>query len=155
MTTFRMTVVTLGMLSAYFVPSVRADEWNKETHLTINIPVQIQDTVLPPGEYVFKLVEPDTDRDLVSIFNSDGTRLETIIMGWSTYRADASDKKLFTISEPHGDQPATLQAWFYPGDNLGVEFPAAKRASGNGRVSGTKDDGHSAGKADGAAAGHD
>jgi hypothetical protein len=69
------------MLSAYVVPSVRADEWNKETHLTINVPLQIEDTVLAPGEYVFKLVEPETDRDIVSIFNSDGTRLETTIMG--------------------------------------------------------------------------
>jgi hypothetical protein len=146
MTKFRMTLATLGMLSAHFVPGARADEWNKETHLTINVPLQIEDTVLPPGEYVFKLVE--TDRDIVSIFNSDGTRLETTIMGWSTYRADAGDKKLFTISDPHGSQPATLQAWFYPGDNVGVEFPTAKRASGDGHVSRTKDKGQNVGKGD-------
>ena len=111
--------------------------------------------VLPPGEYLFRLLEPDTDRDLVSIFNSDGTRLEAIITGWSTYRADAGDKKLFTIAEPHGSQPAKLQDWFYPGDNFGVEFSAAKSASENGHVSRTKDKGQNAGKADGAAAGHD
>ena len=147
MTKFRMTLATLGMLSAHFVPGARADEWNKETHLTINVPVQIQDTVLAPGEYVFKLVEPETDRGVVSIFNSDGIRLETIIMGWSKYRADG-DKKLFTVSYPHGSQPATLQAWFYPGDNVGVEFPTAKRASGDGHVSRTKDKGQNAGKGD-------
>ena len=155
MTRFRMTAAALGMFSAYFVSCARADEWTKETHLTINVPLQIQDTVLPPGEYLFRLMEPDTDRDLVSIFNSDGTRLEANIMGWSTYRADAGDKKLFTIAEPHGDQPATLRAWFYPGDNAGVEFPAAKRANGNGHVARTKDKGQNAGEADGAAAGHD
>jgi len=155
MTRFRMTVAALGMLSAYFVSCAQADEWTKETHLTINVPLQIQDTVLPPGEYLFKLLEPDTDRDVVSIFNSDGTRLEATIMGWSTYRVDAGDKKLFTIAEPHGSQPATLHAWFYPGDNTGVEFPAAKSASGNGHVSRTKDKGQNTGKADGAAAGHD
>jgi hypothetical protein len=155
MTRFRMTAAALGLLSAYFMPCVRADEWNKETHLTINVPLQIEDTVLPPGEYVFKLVEPDTDRGVVSIFNSDGTRLETTIMGWSTYRFDAGDKKLLTISQPHGDQPATLQAWFYPGDNVGVEFPAATRAGGSGHVSKTKDKGQGTGKANGAAGGQD
>ena len=155
MTRFRMTATVLGMLSAYFVSYARADEWTKETHLTINVPLQIQDTVLAPGEYVFKLMVPDTDRDVVSIFNSDGTRLEATVIGWATYRADAGDKKLFTISDAHGNQPAKLQDWFYPGDNFGVEFSAAKSASGNGHVSRTKDKGQNASKADGAAAGHD
>jgi hypothetical protein len=151
---FRTTAATLGLLSAYLVPCARANDWNKETHLTINVPLQIQDTILAPGEYVLKLVEPDTDRDVVSIFNSDGTRLETIIMGWSTYRADAGDKKVFTISEAHGNQPATLQSWFYPGDNFGVAFPAAKRANGTGHVSRAKEKGQDLGKADDASAGH-
>src|ERR1700740_2124410 len=121
MTRFKITAAaTLGLLSAYCLPYLRADEWNKETRLTINVPLQIQDSVLAPGEYVFKLVDADTDRDVVSIFNSDGTRLEKIVIGGATYRADGGDKKLFTISEPQGGQPATLHTWFYPGDTVGV-----------------------------------
>ncbi len=42
MNRFRMTAATLGLLSACFVPSMRADESNKETHLTISQPLQIQ-----------------------------------------------------------------------------------------------------------------
>jgi hypothetical protein len=150
-----MTAAVLGMLSVYFVPTMRAGEWNKETHLTINVPLQIQDTVLPAGEYVFKLTEPDTARDVVSIFNSDGTRLEKIVIGWSTYRDDAGDKNLFKISDPHGNQPATLQSWYYPGDNIGVEFPTAKIANGAGHVSRTRDMGQNTLKTDAAAGGHD
>src|ERR1700719_80873 len=70
---FRMTAAILGLLSAYFAPSVRADDQNKETHLTTNVPIRVQDTLLAPGQYVFKLIELGANSDVVSIFNSNGT----------------------------------------------------------------------------------
>src|SRR5579864_4457612 len=134
MNRFRMTAATLGLLSACFAPSMRADENNKETRMTINGPLQVQDKLLAPGQYVFKLIQPDTARGIVSIYSADGARLEGIIMGWSAYRVDAGDKELFTISQPQGNQPATLKYWFYPGDNYGVEFSEKKQANETGRV---------------------
>src|SRR5579864_1914656 len=134
MNRIKMTAATLGLLSASFVPSMRADENNKETRMTINGPLQVQDTLLAPGQYVFKLTSPDTDHSVVSIYNADGTRLEGIIMGWSAYRVDAGDKSLFGVSQPQGSQPATLKYWFYPGDNFGVEFSEKKQANETGRV---------------------
>jgi len=126
MNRFSMTAATLALLSAYLVPSVRADDSNKETHLTIDQPLQIQDTRLAPGQYVLKLADPDTNRSVVSVYNADGNRLEGIIVGWAAYRTDAGDKHQFTISQPEGNQPAKLQTWFYPGDNFGVEFSVVK-----------------------------
>jgi hypothetical protein len=125
-----MTAAALCLLSASFVPSMRADESNKETRLTVNQPLQVQDTLLTPGEHVFKLIAPG----VVSIYNADGTRPEGIILGWSAYRADAGDTKLFTISQPKGEQPAKLQTWFYPGDNFGLEFSAKRLANETGQV---------------------
>jgi len=133
-----MTAATLGLLAAGVVPSMRADDNNKETRMTIDGPLQVQDTLLAPGQYVFKLTNPDTDHSLVSIYNADRTRLEGIIMGWSAYRADAGDNKLFTISQAQGSQPAKLQTWFYPGDNFGVEFSITTKASDAGGVAKSK-----------------
>ena len=147
MNRFKMTAAALGLLSAVLVPSMRADDNNKETRMTINGPLQVQDTLLAPGQYVFKLTEPDTAHSVVSIYNADGTRLEGIIMGWSAYRVDASDKNLFTISQPQGGQPAKLQTWFYPGDNFGVEFSVKKLASETGRVNRSNGKGQNAGTA--------
>src|SRR5579864_5388739 len=144
MNRIKMTAATLGLLSASFVPSMRADDNNKETRMTINGPLEVQDTLLTPGQYVFKLTQPDTAHSVVSIYNADGTRLEGIIMGWSAYRADAGDKNLFTISQPQGDQPAKLQTWFYPGDNSGVEFSVKKLAGESGRVVKSKQKGQTA-----------
>jgi hypothetical protein len=43
---FTTTAVMLGLLSAHFAPGARADERNKETHLTTNVPLRVQDTLL-------------------------------------------------------------------------------------------------------------
>src|ERR1700719_664635 len=151
MNRFRMTAATLGLLSAFFVPSMRADESNKETHLTINQPLQVQDVLLAPGQYVFKLIEPG----VVSIHNADGTRPEGIILGKSAYRLDAGDKTLFTVSQSQGNQPATLKYWFYPGDNFGLEFSERKLAGESGRVVKSKGAGQTTDAADGASSTRD
>ena len=126
---FRMTAAMLGLLGACFAPSVRADDRNKETHLTINVPLRVHDTVLAPGEYVFKVIDLGSNSLAVEILNSDGTRVEATMIGLPAYRNNVGDNKVFTISDPQGDQPAILQSWFYPGDNFGVEFRAAKSAN--------------------------
>jgi hypothetical protein len=134
---YQVTIAMLGLLGACFIPSVRADDWNKETHLAINVPLRVQDTLLAPGEYVFKLIDFAGGSGAIGIFTSKGSRLETIMIGLHAYRKDPGDGKLFTISDPQGDQPATLQSWFYPGDDFGVEFHAPKRVKTTTHVSGT------------------
>jgi hypothetical protein len=149
MNRLKITAAMLGLLTPCFAPALRADERNKETRVTTNQPLQVQGTVLPPGQYLFKLLEPDTDQNVVSIYSVDGTRLEGIVVGLTAYRADAGDKKLLTVSQPVGDQPAVLNYWFFPGDNEGVEFQATKPASANARLAKSKKKGQDAGVAGG------
>jgi hypothetical protein len=123
MTRFKTTALALGLLAAAAAPVLRADGHNKETRLSIAQPLRIQNTVLAPGEYVFRLTSPDANHSMVSIYNADGTHLEAIVVGFSAYRANINDKKLFTVSQSQGNQPNALKSWFYKGDNFGVEFP--------------------------------
>ena len=94
--------------------------------MSIDGPLQVRDVLLAPGQYVFRLTEPDSDLSIVSIFNARTNQLEGTIIGFPAYRLAADDKHVFTISQPQTNQPAKLQTWFYPGDNFGVEFPRAK-----------------------------
>jgi hypothetical protein len=134
MNQFKITTVMLGLLSACLAPSIRADDFNKETHLTTNGTLQIQDILLAPGQYTLRLALPDSNETVVSIYNADGTRLEGIVMGWPAYRTDAGDKKLITVSQPQGSQPGSLKYWFFVGDNFGVEFPVKNLPGEAGRV---------------------
>ena len=133
MNRLRITATTLGLL-ACLAPSLRADERNKETRVTVmNAPLQVQDTLLAPGKYVFKLAS-DTSQITVSIYNAETNRLEATILGWAAYRDDAGDQQMFTIDAAVADQPAKLQKWFYPGNNFGVEFPLINRTSETGHM---------------------
>ena len=126
MNRLKMMSATLGMLSAILAPSLRGDERDKTTYITTDQPIQIQGTLLAPGRYMFKLVSPDYDHRTVQIFNADGTRLETTILANPAYRREPTGDTQLTVSAPQAGEPATLQFWFYPGDNSGVEFVTPK-----------------------------
>jgi hypothetical protein len=123
---FKFAAAMLGLLAAGLAPSLRADDLNKSTHVTISQPLQVENTVLAPGEYIFKLLLPESSRGVVSIYSADGSHPLGIIAGLPAYRLDPTDKELFTVSQAEGDQPAVLKSWYFPGDNSGIEFPATK-----------------------------
>jgi len=114
-------LTTLCVLGTLIVPNARADEWDKKTTLTFNEPVQVPGTTLSAGTYVFKLAD-SSDRTIVQIWNEDETRLITTILAVADYRANTPDKTIVSFDEQPTGQPEALKAWFYPGDNSGVEF---------------------------------
>jgi hypothetical protein len=137
MNKFKMMSATLGILGSILAPSLRADESDKTTYMTTNQPLQIQGTLLSPGRYMLKVANPDSDRRIVEIFNADGTKLEGLIQALPAYRLELSDAQ-FVLADPQAGQPATLQYWFYPGDNSGLEFVTPKVASVNAQKPGRK-----------------
>jgi hypothetical protein len=68
-----------ALLCLAISPSVKGDEWDKKAILTFSGPVQVQNTRLNAGTYVFKLADT-TDRRIVQIFNQDETQVIAIIM---------------------------------------------------------------------------
>jgi hypothetical protein len=105
----------------FFVSKVRADESDKKTIVTANEPIQVPGKVLPAGTYVFKLLGSN-DRTLVAIYDADEKHLITTVQGIPDIRTETPDKPILQIEERPSGQPEALKAWFYPGDNFGVEF---------------------------------
>jgi hypothetical protein len=78
--------------------------------------------VLPAGTYVFKILDSQSDRHIVQIFNQDETTVYATILAIPNYRLRATDKTVVTFRERPAGQPEALRAWFYPGRNWGEEF---------------------------------
>jgi len=78
--------------------------------------------VLPAGTYVFKILDSQSDRHIVQIFNKDQTKVYATILAIPNYRLKATDKTVITFRERPAGQPEALRAWFYPGRNWGEEF---------------------------------
>jgi len=112
--------------------SIRADESDKKTRVTFSGPVQVANTQLPAGTYVFKLMDSPTDRHIVQIFNEDETGLIATILAFPDYSLTPADKTVVKFAETSGGSEASgtvpdsgipIKEWFYPGDDVGQEFP--------------------------------
>jgi hypothetical protein len=110
----------------FFVSKVRADETDKKTIMTVNEPVQVPGKVLPAGTYVLKLVDLN-DRTLVAIYDADEMHLITMVRGIPDSRTETASQVILQLEERASGQPEALAAWFYPGDNSGVEFVYPKQ----------------------------
>jgi len=100
----------------------RADEWDKATKVTFSEAVQVPGKVLDPGTYVFRLMDSQSNRHIVQIYNEDHTSLITTVLAIPNQRLEPSGKTVLLYDERPADQPMALAAWFYPGDNFGQEF---------------------------------
>jgi hypothetical protein len=128
------SILGIALLSATFGSTAKADDWNRKTVVTISNPIEIPGVhlagwgVLPAGTYVFKILDSQSDRHIVQIFNQDETVVYATVLAIPNYRLKATDKTVITFSERPAGQPEALRAWFYPGRNWGEEFvyPKAK-----------------------------
>lgn len=115
-------VIGLGLMAIH----ARADEWNKRTVLTINAPMQVTDTYLEPGSYVFKLLGSQSNRHIVQIYNADQTHLIATILAIPDYRVQVTGKSQFRMWETPAGYVAALRDWYWPGDSFGQQFPYPK-----------------------------
>ena len=118
--------LALSLMGGVFAPAVKADEWNKKTNITINQPIKVQDTVLPAGSYVIKLLDSSSDRYIVQIFNAEENHLITTVFAVPVLKSHAPDSSEFKFYESELGQPAPLHTWFYPGESTGYEFRAGR-----------------------------
>ena len=71
---------------------------NQKTVITFSGPVEIPGVhltgwaVLPAGTYVFKILDSQSDRHIVQIFNKDETKVYATILAIPNYRLKATDK---------------------------------------------------------------
>jgi hypothetical protein len=124
---FRVVAVIfcLSLVALTFLPSAKADEWNRKTTVTFSAPVEVPGVgaqTLPAGTYVFKIFDSASDRHIVQIFNETEDHVFTTILAIPNYRLKATDKTVMTFGERAAGQPEAIRAWFYPGRQWGEEF---------------------------------
>jgi hypothetical protein len=121
---------SIALLCMMHSGTASAQAWNKRTSVTFSEPIEIPGSgaqVLPAGTYVFRLLDSQSDRHIVQIFNEDESHLYATILAIPNYRLRATDKTVMTFAERAAGEPQAIRAWFYPGDNSGQEFVYPKK----------------------------
>ena len=120
----KLTVLTLACAGMLFtmLPRARADEWNQKTIFTFSQPVEVPGRVLPPGTYVFKLVDSASNRNIVEVLNKRENHVYGIFLAIPDYHLKPASKTILTFEERASGAPQAVKAWFYPGDNYAHDF---------------------------------
>lgn len=120
-TVTRIAAFGFVLFTTAFMPLVKADDWDKKTVITTHEPIEIQGKVLQPGQHIMKLLDT-ADRHVVQIFNAGDSKLEMTVFGMPAFRLNSTADTKLTFSETPDGQASVLRTWFYPADNLGLEF---------------------------------
>jgi hypothetical protein len=126
-----LAVTAIALVSATFL---LADEWNRRVEVTFSHSVALPPVhqeglaVLAPGTYVFKIMDSQSNRHIVQVFNKDENEIYATILAIPNVRLEPTDKVVITFRETPAGQPFALRAMFYPGRTWGEEFvyPKAK-----------------------------
>jgi hypothetical protein len=116
-----ITVACLALFGVVCSSIAVADAWDKATKVTINSPVEVPGAILQPGTYVFKVL-PNTNGNIVQIWNADQTKLITTALTEPDYRLRPADKPIITFDENPANPVPAVKAWFYPGEQMGRVF---------------------------------
>jgi hypothetical protein len=112
------------------LPRAKADAWDQRTTFSFSGPVEIPGQVLPAGTYVFKLMDSNTSRNVVAVYNKNEDHCYGIFLAVPDYRLRPAGRSIITFEERAAGAPEAVRAWFYPGENYGHEFVYPKvRAS--------------------------
>jgi LPXTG-motif cell wall-anchored protein len=127
---FVAMICCLVFVGLAITPQVKANNYDKKTTMTFSEPFEVPGVdaqILPAGTYIFKILDSQSDRDIVQIFSADGLHVFTTILAIPNYRLKATDKTVLTFKERGENQPEAIKAWFYPGETWGQEFVYPKR----------------------------
>ncbi len=122
-----LSAAGLSLIASAVVQRAKADAWDKMTYVTIHEKVIAGNQVLEPGTYVWKLMDSQSDRHVVQIFNKDRSHIYETILAIPNYRLQPTGDSRFAFWETPPGVPKAVRAWFYPGDNFGQEFQYPKK----------------------------
>ena len=108
--------LTAGLATAQTVPPDRL------TYVTFSGPVTVPGMTLPAGTYQFKIIDSNTNRNVVQIFNREGTKLFTTLLAVPAQRMEPTGDPVITFKETPSDHPPAVHYWYYAGDLAGNEL---------------------------------
>lgn len=116
-----LVVACLGML--FMATGARASLLDRKTTMTFNQPVEVPGAVLPAGTYVFRVLDVAGSRNIVQVSNADDNAVMTTFIAIPDEKATPYDETHIGFAERPAGSVAAIHEWFYPGMNLGLEFP--------------------------------
>ena len=116
-------IVSVCLFAVLALTSIPANAQTSDnlTYFTFSQPVTLPGVTLPPGMYVFRIVDNNTSRRVIQVQDAAGRQYGLM---WSVpIRAEEvpGEPHVRFIEGLEGTVPA-VRAWWYPGNSIGYEF---------------------------------
>ena len=127
---FKMMAAALCFLflASVMAPTTKAQNGDMKTVVTFSEPIEIPGgVILPAGTYFFKLLNQDSGRWVVQIFDEHQTHTFATLITIQDFRYHPTEKVVMTFAEREAGAPPAIKEWFFPGEKFGREFVYGKR----------------------------
>lgn len=120
--TWPTRLAAAAVLTLAFASGAVANQWNDRTKLSFDAPIMIPGATLPPGNYVFRLMDSPVFRHMVQIWNEEETKLIATVQAIPTKRIETKGDVVVKLNPTAPGSAVALKSWFYPGTLYGHEF---------------------------------
>lgn len=95
---------------------------DNRTYFTFSQPVAIPGAVLPAGEYIFRLADPDSGRGIVQVLNKETGEAHGMFFTVPAERRTVPESPEVTLGEAPEGMTRSIATWWYPGTTNGRTF---------------------------------
>jgi hypothetical protein len=113
---------SVALLACVMATPSTAQTLDKRTLFTFSGPVSMPGVTLPAGQYLFRLANPESGRNVVQVLNADGTKPYGMFFAMRAERLDPASTAEVRFMETATSMPAAIKTWWYPGERSGYEF---------------------------------
>jgi hypothetical protein len=95
---------------------------DQRTTFRFSGPVSLPGVTLPAGEYIFRIANPDTQRDVVQVLSADGRETYAMFHTLPAERNEPTPDPTVSFHETAADLAPAMAAWWTPDETTGREF---------------------------------
>ena len=116
------------LIASVMAPVSKAQNGDKKTVVTFNEPIEIPgNVILPAGTYFFKLLNQDSGRWVVQIFDEHQTKTFATLITIEDFRYHSTNQVVMNFTERAAGDPPAIKEWFFPGEKQGRAFVYGKK----------------------------
>ena len=113
---------SVALLACVIETPSTAQTLDKRTLFTFSGPVAMPGVTLPAGQYLFRLANPESGRNVIQVLNADGTKPFGMFFAMRAERFEPASTPEVRFMETAAGMPAAIKTWWYPGERAGYEF---------------------------------
>ncbi len=116
------------LIASAMAPVSNAQNGDRKTVVTFAEPIEIPgNIILPAGTYFFKLLNQDSGRWVVQIFDEHQTKTFATLITIEDFRYHPTNQPVMNFTEREAGAPPAIKEWFFPGEKQGRAFVYGKK----------------------------